>query len=122
MTDEIKLPEVDLTQLRVGGEVWVRGTVETLDPKDEERPVEVQIGSRVVWPRPSDIVRILPPPETDAEKIARLESEKETMRRTLEGLERVLAGVVRRRVEHLAPESSADVYETYEIGSGRAVG
>jgi hypothetical protein len=58
-----------------------------LDRKDKKQPVEVKIGSRdtdyFAWLRPSDIVRILPPPESATQKIARLEAEVERLKEEL---------------------------------------
>jgi hypothetical protein len=78
MTDEIKLPPVDLTQLKRGCEVWVKGHVDNfLDNPYWSDKFFMSIkgeGKTYLIPK-TQIVRIFPPPETDAEKIALLEAE-----------------------------------------------
>ena len=60
-----------IAQAKVGGFVTVRAVITNIDEDDVELPLEL---SGEYWVVPDDIIAIEPPPETDAEKIARLEA------------------------------------------------
>ena len=84
MADEIKLPEVDLTLLKPGREVWLKAVfcAPSATTGNNHFLFSFAVPGGVIreWVHGSNIVRILPPPETAEEKIARLEAEVERLK------------------------------------------
>ncbi len=75
---EIRLPEVDMAQLQPGARVWVAGRIIRIEEGKTLSPLWVDFGGEpggIAKTSKWMVVRILPdptPPETDAQKIARL--------------------------------------------------